>query len=206
MSNNKRPFLNKRIFEKIDTEQKAYWLGFLSADGSIGSNESKIELGLAIKDFSHVEKFKKFIGLENKISIREKTNSCRFCFRSQELKNDLIDKGCTPKKTLTLNFPTDDQVPKHLKHHYMRGYFDGDGWICNTEKTQCIGFIGTEIFLENAIKFFNLKNNKLNSVHDGPQKRYQLYAKKEIVDFLDILYRDATIYLDRKYLLYQTYK
>lgn len=206
MSNNKRPFPNKRIFEIIDTEEKAYWLGFLSADGSVSSSEDKIELGLSIKDIGHVEKFKSFIGLENRISIREKTNSCRYSFRSKELKEDLIDKGYTPRKTLTLRFPSDEQVPKNLKHHYMRGYFDGDGWICNTEKTKCIGFIGTESFLVDAIQFFDLKRNKIGKVHSGPQKRYQLYAREELISFLDTIYKDATIYLDRKYLLYQSYK
>lgn len=55
-------------FETIDNEEKAYWLGFLYADGSVGSNESKIELGLAEKDLHQIEKFRYFIGLSNKIS------------------------------------------------------------------------------------------------------------------------------------------
>lgn len=46
MSNNKGPFPNKDRFEVIDTEEKAYWLDFLYADGSVGSTEHKIELGL----------------------------------------------------------------------------------------------------------------------------------------------------------------
>lgn len=48
---------NKNVlnqFKKIDTEEKAYWLGFLYADGCVGSKEAKIELGLAEKDFNHL--------------------------------------------------------------------------------------------------------------------------------------------------------
>ena len=54
-------------FETIDTEEKAYWLGFLYADGSVSSNEDKIELGLAEQDMHHIEKFRDFIGINNKI-------------------------------------------------------------------------------------------------------------------------------------------
>lgn len=63
-----------RIFENIDTEEKAYWLGFLYADGCVGSKESKVELSLAEKDLRHMEKFRSFIGIENKISYRPNTD------------------------------------------------------------------------------------------------------------------------------------
>lgn len=99
------------IFEKIDTEEKAYWLGFLYADGAIGSKEDKIELGLAEKDLSQIEKFRSFTMINNKISYRPKTRSYRYSFRSQKCKDDLINKGCLPKKSLILVFPTENQVP-----------------------------------------------------------------------------------------------
>lgn len=51
-------------FEKIDNEEKAYWLGFLYADGNVSLKEDKIELSLAEKDLNHIKKFKNFIGLE----------------------------------------------------------------------------------------------------------------------------------------------
>ena len=52
-------------FENIDNEEKAYWLGFLDADGSVGSKEDKIELGLAEKDLAHIEKFRDFMKINN---------------------------------------------------------------------------------------------------------------------------------------------
>ena len=89
-----------RYFENIDTEEKAYWLGFLYADGSVGSAEDKIELGLAEKDLKQIEKFKECLGLKNKICYREATKSYRISFRSQSCKQDLIKQGCVPKKSL----------------------------------------------------------------------------------------------------------
>ena len=64
-------------FETIDNEEKAYWLGFLYADGSVGSNESKIELGLAEKDYKQIERFRTFMNINNKISYRKETKAYR---------------------------------------------------------------------------------------------------------------------------------
>ena len=190
------------IFNKIDTEEKAYWLGFLYADGSVGSKEDKIELGLAEKDFHHIEKFKTFIGLPNKISYRESSKSYRYTFRSKSCKQDLIKQGCVPKKSLILKFPTEDQVPKNLLRHFLRGYFDGDGWFSNTGKCFQVGLIGTEDFIKgflNAIDDIN-KENKIFDVHraDGA-KRYVFSGYNDVLNFLNYIYKDSSIYLDRKY-------
>lgn len=193
-----------RHFEKIDNEEKAYWLGFLYADGSVSSKEDKIELGLAEKDLKHIEKFKKFMEINNKICYREKTKSYRISFRSQSCKQDLIDKGCFPKKSLILKFPTNEQVPNELLRHFIRGYFDGDGWFCNTDNgTRQIGLIGTQDFIEGFLNLMEGKintKNKIQNVHrEGGAKRYMFSAKQDIIYFLDYIYKDANIYLDRKY-------
>ena len=91
-------------FEKIDTEEKAYWLGFLYADGNVSNHENKIELILAEKDVGHLEKFKRFLNIKNKICYREATKAYRISFRSEKCKQDLIDKGCIPNKSLILKF------------------------------------------------------------------------------------------------------
>lgn len=90
MGNNKRPFPNRYIFENIDNEEKAYWLGFLYADGSVGSTDYRVELGLAEKDLEHIKKFKNFIGLDNKISYRPKSKSYRYSFKDKIFKEILI--------------------------------------------------------------------------------------------------------------------
>lgn len=192
------------IFETIDTEEKAYWLGFLYADGSVGSKEDKIELGLAEKDLKHVEKFRDFININNKISYRESSKSYRFSFRSTKCKQDLIKQGCVPKKSLILKFPTEEQVPYYLMRHFIRGYFDGDGWFTNTDRTFQVGIIGTQDFIEGFLKTINKininTNNKILTVHreDGA-KRYVFSSQSDVYIFLNWIYKDANIYLDRKY-------
>lgn len=192
------------IFETIDTEEKAYWLGFLYADGSVGSKEDKIELGLAEKDLKHVKKFRDFININNKISYRESSKSYRFSFRSTKCKQDLIKQGCVPKKSLILKFPTEEQVPSHLMRHFIRGYFDGDGWFTNTDRTFQVGIIGTQDFIEGFLKTVNKinmnTNNKILTVHrENGAKRYVFSSQSDVYIFLNWIYKDANIYLDRKY-------
>ena len=130
-------------FEKIDSEEKAYWLGFLYADGYISFSENKIELSLAEKDVHHIEKFRDFLGINNRICYRPSVKAYRLSFRSDKCKQDLINQGCTPRKSLTLKFPTSKQVPYELIRHFIRGYFDGDGWFSNTKCCFQVGLIGT---------------------------------------------------------------
>ena len=198
--NQYRTVQNQDIFNEIDNEHKAYWLGFLYADGSVAANNNRIELCLAAKDLNHLIKFKDFIGIDNKISYRSKTNAYRYSFRNKKIKQDLIKQGCIPQKSLKLKFPNKNQVPNYLIHHFMRGYLDGDGYITHTDKTISMGFIGTQEFILSAVQVFNLKPNKICDVHrkDGA-KRYQLSAKQEMKDFLYLLYHEAKVYLDRKY-------
>ena len=193
-------------FNVIDTEEKAYWLGFLYADGCVHSAENKIELGLAEKDCKHIEKFKNFMNINNKICYRGDTKSYRISFRSASCKEDLIDKGCVPKKSLILIFPNEDQVPNSLIKHFIRGYFDGDGWFTNTPKCFQAGIIGTEIFIKGFLEKTEsiiTNSNKIFNVHrEGGAKSYAFSSFNDVYNFLNWIYKDATVYLDRKYAHY----
>lgn len=129
-----RPKFNKHIFDTIDTEEKAYWLGFIFADGYIGStpldpNKKSVynfEISLKLSDLEHLEKFKQFISFEKDVVCDN--YRCRIMIANKHFWNILNGYGCIPRKSLTLQFP-DKSIFKSsdLVRHFIRGYFDGDG-------------------------------------------------------------------------------
>lgn len=131
--------INHTYFNKIDTPDKAYWLGMLYADGSVIERQHTIKLYLQGLDITHVHKFK--IALEtdypfeyyvnnNKGSFgTDETSMCGLRVRSKQMFNDLCKLGCTPRKTHTLKFPTEEQVPREFVRDFIRGFTDGDGSI-----------------------------------------------------------------------------
>ena len=100
---------NNKVFDNVDTEEKAYWLGFLYADGSVSASNNQVELSLAGKDREHLQKFKKFLESRNEIKISEsKCNGkvyqrCRFSAIDKYFHNRLTELGCVPKKSLILS-------------------------------------------------------------------------------------------------------
>ena len=125
---------NYDFFENINTEEKAYWLGFMFTDGYIADyshryGEDKFGITLHSKDVSSLESFKKSIQATNPItdvSYNGRTLR-RIIMSSQKTVDDLISHGCVKQKSLVLQPPIG--VPDELIHHFIRGFFDGDGSI-----------------------------------------------------------------------------
>lgn len=103
-------FHQEDFFEKIDNEEKAYWLGFMFADGYIsekrqGYGQDLFGITLKIDDENHLIKFKKSISSTNPINYDySKTNApqCKILMTSQKTVNDLIRHGCVKHKSLIL--------------------------------------------------------------------------------------------------------
>ncbi|CUB51680.1 hypothetical protein [Bacillus cereus] len=197
--NNQTHQYHEDSFRVIDTEEKAYWLGFLSADGCVHDNI--LELTLKAEDKEHVEKFARFMSPTAEVKYRSSTNAYRVNICSKEICDDLIALGVTPKKSLTLQFC--EQIPQHLIHHYIRGYVDGDGSIGlkNRNKDACFSVIGTEDFLNKIISVLGLKHNKKRRQGEAYEIRYS--GNKQVPRILNRLYADAKVYLPRKYEKYQ---
>lgn len=216
---------NKDYFNKIDTADKAYWLGFLYADGCINryyKNEKlksmTLELGLAYKDKRHLEKFKEC--LESNIPIFEKTNtlkgkeykSVRIQLNNTKICYDLCDLGCTPNKTYDIKFPTFDIVPKEFMRDFIRGFFDGDGCISTSEMNGKPHIILTITGVFDMLKSISdyLISEKIIRVKPKIHKdkrcdfTYSIYfyGTDSNKEFLDYLYKDSNLYLDRKYKQY----
>ena len=211
---------NDDFFKVIDTEEKAYWLGFLYADGCILTRcrgdrlkSMHLEISLARIDKSHIEKFKEAIQSTNVVKDRttkldDKTHeSSRLTINSTKMCRDLIDKGCHPRKSLTLTFPSKEQVPDHLVKHFVRGYVDGDGSIMwNTNKRWGrITILGTQEFLEGMVERMGWSLKKLTGCNSTNDKLRQIEygGKDESIRMLKNLYSDANVYLDRKYKKYK---
>lgn len=215
--------LNFEIFDIIDTEEKAYWLGFMYADGYIAKNSNQIGLGLALKDLSHLQKYKKFIGWGGDIKIQEThqfgskshynkkgelLQMCRIIITNEHMHNSLYKLGCAPNKSLILTFPTEEQVPENLKLSFIRGYFDGDGslgyYIHSTKnpyKNESLCFVGTKQFLEKVQEYLG-KGNLYHKTNCNLATYKLQYSGSKASKAAELMYKNATVYLDRKYNIY----
>ena len=202
---------NENIFDEIDTEEKAYWLGFIYADGYISSNGNHFELSLQLSDINHLVKFNEFMQ-HNKNNIKFDSYRCRWSIANKHLWNTLNNYGCTPKKSLTLEFPNINIFKNELLLiDFIRGYFDGDGCISykstlrkrtyqDAEKLYAYcSIIGTKNFL-NKIKDILQIDCKMYLNNKDSEFTYKLdFFKESSLLLLNKLFINATIYLDRKF-------
>ena len=209
------------FFNVIDTEEKAYWLGFIFADGYISYSEKNMKKGqlattyctgikLQWSDRDHLKKFNKSINGNYKVfkeishpdGFRKKTTeAAKILVYSQQMYNDL-NKYFDRDKTYTAKFP---DIPDNLMRHFIRGYFDGDGCLSLIDGKIYVKFLGASKEFHEGLKNVLEKNNfifnsssKINSY--GTEMYYILINRNsEKIKFLDWIYQDCNIYLDRKY-------
>ena len=202
------------IFEIIDTTEKAYWLGFLAADGCNYQREhnASIILNVHQKDMEHLNKFKQFCNTNTEIKsyigyegFSNQTPMCKIVLNSKKISNDLIDKGIIPNKSLILQPPN---ISEQFYKPFILGYFDGDGSISKTSQynNYSISIQGTKEILTWICQVLNwdanLEKRDINSTHNsyyircgGTNKPYQI---------LNQLYNSCEIHLDRKFNIYKT--
>lgn len=197
---------NDTVFESITTEEKAYWLGFLYADGYMSNTSNTIELSLKSSDINHLIKFKRFLGFGENKHIFQDNIRCRIQFTNKKVKQDLCVLGCIPHKSLILTFPTIKQVPYTFIKDFIRGYIDGDGCLyIKPNNSPYLSIAGTQKFLQGLLNVTGWQNNK---IYNPPHTKIYTIAwgGKYVLNYLDSIYENATIFLDRKYEQYQLLK
>ncbi len=127
------------FFFIIDSEEKAYFLGLMYADGNVSIppfGQKRMNINLHHQDKHILETFRKTLGHKNELEFNEHSkkkmrfkiqDQYRLRITSNKLCEDLISHGCVPAKSLILKFPK--TVPDNLMRHFIRGLFDGDGGI-----------------------------------------------------------------------------
>lgn len=210
--------LDENVFEVIDSEEKAYWFGFLCADGYNHETKTCIALRLQNTDLEILQKFQKFLKTNRPIKIYERYTQtgkyrkyCELCVCSPKLSKDLANLGCTQAKTYILNFPT--AIPKHLIRHFLRGYFDGDGCVSITKRVDRIirgnswrvqfTITGREEFVKDyqnhLCEAIQLNKTALNKMKTNFAVSLHYNGINTVTRILNYLYEGSTIYMKRKY-------
>lgn len=218
--------LDEHVFDSIDTEEKAYWLGFLMSDGYNNEKRHCFALRLKQDDFEILEKFQRFLKTDAPIytftkvinSPNDIRSYCEMYIHSVTLSKQLSILGCTQGKTYTLEFPC--YIDNSLLNHFLRGYFDGDGCISVKDRLDRRKKRGTckryQATITGRYEFLNIYEKIVSSNTKIPLGKIQKFknnfaasihysGKNQVSTFLNYLYKDATIYLQRKYDIYKEY-
>ena len=211
------------FFNVIDTEEKAYWLGFISADGCVSINEETQSCELCIRlqasDFEHLKKFNK--ALKGNVQVTFNKRFCKFTGKTypmcniryycKEMVYDLLKYNVIPAKSLVIEYP--NNIPKELERHYIRGYFDGNGCLgfSNTKHNyfRCDFTCGSKDYtlgLKNILAEKDIDSTITKCKNSHCYRLNIKGGKKGCLKFLDYMYKDSTIYLDRKFNRYKKVK
>ena len=199
--------VNEKYFNVIDSEDKAYFLGLMYSDGYVSKDTNVIKISLQECDLHILEEFKTKIGYTGKIHfIKSKNdrwkNTYTLSICNESIINDLKRLGCCSQKSLILDFPDFNKIPKRLMRHFIRGYIDGDGSIDPKKKalriTSSSKFISKiKTYLKKEIGTNGIICHKKtdNILTDSIFFSQRLGSEK----ILDWVYKDSSVYLHRKY-------
>jgi hypothetical protein len=199
---------DKSYFKKIDTQEKAYILGFLYADGNVCKNVMQICLhkkDLEILNFIKTE-------LKSNHKIVDDRGYVRFRIGNEELVKDLMTLGVIERKTFLLKFPEEQILPKQFINHFIRGYFDGDGCIKKgidkkySYTTWGFELISCKQFLERINEILHMECGiKLANLHIEKRRSNPIFylrhggtAITTIQKIYNYLYKDSNFSMSRK--------
>ena len=195
---------NENYFEKIDTEDKAYFLGFIVADGCVSDNTNTIKI--IQKETDILYEFKKFVNSEAPVFNSKTVNISSISITSSKTKKDLEDLGVHSNKTKVVKYPN---IPENLQNHFMRGVFDGDGCISlrtdkrdNSQRGQVNLCSGSYDFIkeyyDRLVKYCCLSGkNKIRN----PKGSYYVVdwgKMSDVEKIYQFFYKDSNVYLKRK--------
>lgn len=207
---------NEHYFDNIDSQDKAYILGLLWADGHNRSDKGSVILELQAEDKQLLESINEITGNERplrRVALSEKNPNWKdqynLLWQSKHLSSVLSGYGMCQRKSLVLEFPK--WMNQELYPHFIRGYLDGDGCVCYMPKSNKlqVSMIGTRMFLEVVHEICKTIGVKTYITHDKRANEVicQLSIPSNIgsVSFLNWVYKDANLKMNRKYNKYQQF-
>lgn len=202
--------LDETFFSQIDTEEKAYWLGFLAADCGVSKRE--VVLGLATQDEGHLVKLRDALKANLPIHRYLKRAQSgvypgsRLNIASLRVMADLHKHGVRRRKSLNLRWPS---LRVGLVRHFIRGYFDGDGCLSvmrspgSHHMSGRLIIVGPRAFMSRLqtelVRRCTLRRTNLRVPRGGKVVILEYGGRLQVLKLLHYLYRDSHVWLDRKY-------
>ena len=211
----KRKNYNENYFEKIDTKDKAYFLGFIFADGCVIFDPIKYRYKLTIKIHSKDKHILDSLisSINGEMMVWEnKTEFSQVSLSGKKIVSDLIKLGAKPNKTFDLQYP---DIDEKLEKHFLRGYFDGDGCVrVRTDKRDNTK-LGDLRIVSGSIDMLNMINlrmnflfgTKINKIY-GPQNQKFKYIGWASMTDIEKIYRgfygnnETDLFLLRKKIIF----
>lgn len=215
---------DENYFYEIDSIDKAYWLGFIMADGYIFNNRLKnnkaesagLRIRLAESDKHQLEKLNE--SLDGNIPIRIVKNYGIYENQQNLAEFMLLNKTIYESLSYNLNIHNNqhkscqedypDINPK-LYRAFILGLFDGDGciyvngkhleWQIVSSERMCNFVRDVILSYDDTLSFQKISKN--NSKKDNSLYRVRTASKKTIKAIYEILYYNKTLRklsLDRK--------
>ena len=200
----KNPNLIENFFEIIDNEYKAYILGLMITDGSVGcyDNSYQVRIQLKAEDGYLLQQISDIIGNSNNLIIDNRDGSFCISIKSFKMFCDLSQYGVIPNKTFYtfLPFLHDDLMP-----HLIRGLIDGDGWVTHNIKSNgkvgyAVGFCGTRNIVTQVRDYLVHRLGLFESkIYDRPTVSQVTWcSKNDIIKIYNYLYSNCNIFMSRK--------
>ncbi|WP_241675189.1 LAGLIDADG family homing endonuclease, partial [Bacillus cereus] len=194
----KRKYDITENYFKTWSNNMAYILGFIAADGAIPKENQCVSISQ--KESYILEDIKKELKTNQPLYQNKKTGVYMLNINSKTIKDDLMNiHGIRPCKSFNIEFPF---VPEEYLHHFVRGYFDGDGHV-NSHK-YFVSFVGGSYNFMNSFKDI-LENNKFQLSFVDKEKQYRIYlsGKNNVNKFSQWIYKNKGLHLKRKYNIFQ---
>lgn len=207
--------INEEFFDNIDSEEKAYFLGFLYADGCNHQDANYVSLGLEETDREILLKLSTLIYKENPefhVKIQDRTSEGKgvtvcLTINSKHICNKLSELGCVQAKTHVLIYP--EWMREDLHRHFLRGYFDGDGCLYVNKRIR----EGSYVKLTSTLDFCQYASK---IVQDHIPINLGIYGcsgttvfdlktsgDRQVEKLMTWLYAESHLYMQRKFLAYQ---
>jgi len=197
--------IDANAFDNIDTEDKAYMLGFICADGCIYDNKS-LAIGIHKRDIMVLMLLKRILNCETLPIRNHSKNKNHIIIQvwNKQLVASLKKLGIVERKTFTISMPRN--MPENLHKHFWRGVIDGDGCVFLKERinnrnkpTFTVTLIGSRFLMEDYVDFLKSLNiTPLPKIKPCKSIWSVVICSKNAIMFCEKIYNDSDFCLQRK--------